>query len=82
MLQRSENQTIESSPVREQSRRRGLSWTKAESKIRRLHRAGLDELDEEQSRRLYSLELSASRHAGESPRRLLEKAKAVVNRAR
>lgn len=70
--------SVDSSPVRSQSRRRGLSWCTAESKIRKLHRAALDELTEEESRRLYSLELSASRHAGESPRRLLEKAKAVV----
>lgn len=78
MLLRSDNQTLSSSPVRARSRRRGLSWTTAEQKIRKLHRAALDELTEEESRRLYSLELSASRHAGESPRRLLEKAKAVV----
>ena len=69
------------SPVRSKSRRRGLSWTKAEQKIRRLHRAALDDLSEEASRRLYGLELSASRHAGESPRVLLERAKRVVRRA-
>jgi len=81
MLLRSENQTLTSSPVRSESRRRGLSWTTAEKKIRRLHRTALDELTEAESRRLYSLELSASRHAGESPRRVLEKAKSLVRRA-
>jgi len=67
-----------SSPVRSKSRRRGLSWTMAEKKIRKLHRAALDDVTEEKSRRLYSLELSASRHAGTSPRALLEKAKALL----
>ena len=50
----------------------------AESKIRKLHRAALDEITEEESRRLYHLELSASRHAGKSPRHVLEQAKRVV----
>jgi len=78
MLERSSTQRLTSSPVRSKSRRRGVSWTTAEKKIRKLHRAALDDITEEQSRRLYSLELSASRHAGESPQRLLEKAKCVV----
>jgi len=78
MLQRSKNQSLQSSPVRSESRRRGLSFTEAESKIRTLHVSALDDLDEDESRRLYQLEMSASRHAGESPRVLLEKAKRVV----
>jgi len=78
MLLRSDDQTLTSSPVRSNSRRRGPSWTTAEKKIRKLHRAALDDLTEEQSRRLYSLELSASRHAGKSPRFLLEKAKRIL----
>lgn len=80
MLERSQNQTLTSSLVRAKSRRSGLSWTTAEQKIRKLHRAALDDvnLTEEQSHRLYSLELSASRHAGTSPRALLEKAKRIV----
>jgi hypothetical protein len=73
--------SIQSSPVRAESRRRGLSWTEAESKIRKLHVAALDELTEQQSRRLYDLELTASRHAGTSPRSLLEKAKRVLPNA-
>lgn len=73
-------QTLTSSPVRSESRRRGLRWTTAERKIRKLHRAALKDiaLTEDDSRRLYALELSASRHGGESPRRLLERAKRVV----
>lgn len=78
MLERSSTQTLESSPVRSKSRRRGLTWTTAESKIRKLHVAALGEITEEQSRRLYSLELSASRHAGTSPRALLEQAKRIL----
>ena len=78
MLQRSPTQTLTSSPVRSQSRRRGLSWTTAESKIRKLHRAAFDDITEEESHRLYHLELSASRHAGKSPRHVLEQAKRVV----
>ena len=80
MLERSPTQTLTSSPVRPQSRRRDLSWTTAESKIRKLHRAALDEITEEESRRLYHLELSASRHAGKSPRHVLEQAKRVVRK--
>jgi len=67
-----------SSPVRSKSRRRGLSWTMAEKKIRKLHRAALDEVTEEQSRRLLDLELTAARHAGASPRLLLKKAKRIL----
>jgi len=78
MLQRSDNQTLESSPVRSESRRRGLSWTEAESKIRKLHAAAIDELTEQQSRRLLDLEITAARHGGASPRALLEKAKGVL----
>ncbi|MCS3662326.1 hypothetical protein GGP68_003767 [Salinibacter ruber] len=78
MLQRSSTQTLTSSPVRSESRRRGLSWTTAEKKIRKLHRASLDDVTEDESRRLYHLELSASRHAGKSPRFLLEQAKALL----
>jgi len=78
MLLRSENQSLISSPVRAQSRRSGLSWTEAESKIRTLHVAALDDLDEDESRRLYQLEMSASRHAGASPSVLLEKAKRIL----
>ncbi|MCS3712119.1 hypothetical protein GGP61_003757, partial [Salinibacter ruber] len=59
MLQRSSTQTLTSSPVRSESRRRGLSWTTAEKKIRKLHRASLDDVTEDESRRLYHLELSA-----------------------
>jgi len=73
--------SLNSSPVRSKSRRRGLSYTEAESKIRKLHRAALDQLTEDESRRLYSLELSASRHAGDSPRVLLERAKRVIRSA-
>jgi len=78
MLLRSESQSLTSSPVRAESRRSGLSWTEAESQIRSLHVSALDDLDEDESRRLYQLEMSASRHAGTSPRVLLEKAKRVV----
>jgi hypothetical protein len=78
MLERSQSQTLTSSPVRSRSRRRGVSWTTAEKKIRKLHVAALDGITEEESRRLYSLELSASRHAGTSPRVLLEKAKRIL----
>ena len=81
MLQRSPSQTLTSSPVRSQSRWRGLSWTTAESKIRKLHRAALDDIAGGESRRLYHLELSASRHAGKSPWHLLEQAKRVVGRS-
>lgn len=73
--------SVDSSPVRADSRRSGLSYAEAESKIRKLHEAALDELNEQQSRRLYSLEMSASRHAGASPRALLEKAKRVLSNA-
>jgi len=78
MLERSSTQTLTSSPVRSESRRRGVSWTTAEKKIRKLHVAALDDVTEEESRRLYHLELSASRHAGKSPRHVLEQAKAVL----
>ncbi len=82
MLERSSTQTLTSSPVRSESRRRGLSWTTAEKKIRKLHEAALNDvaadLTEDESRRLYHLELSASRHAGKSPRHVLEQAKAVL----
>ena len=81
MLERSSTQTLTSSPVRSESRGSGLSWTTAESKIRKLHRAALDEITEEGSHRLYHLELSASRHAGKSPRHALEQAKRVVGRS-
>ena len=77
-LSRSDTQTLTSSPVRSESRRRGISWTTAEKKIRKLHVAALDDVTEEESRRLYHLELSASRHAGKSPRHVLEQAKALV----
>ncbi len=78
MLERSSTQTLTSSPVRSKSRRRGLSYTTVESKIRRLHVAAVDELTEEQSRRLYQLELAAARHGGDSPRAVLEKAKRIL----
>ena len=78
MLERSSTQILTSFPVQSQSRRWPLSWTTAESKIRKLHRAALDEITEEESRRLYHLELSASRHAGKSPRHLLEQAKQIL----
>jgi hypothetical protein len=83
MLERSSTQTLTSSPVRSKSRRRGLSWTEAEFKIRKLHVAALDEddLTEEQSRRLYQLELAAARHGGDSPRAVLEKAKRILPNA-
>jgi hypothetical protein len=81
MLLRSESQTLDFSPVRSESWRRGLNWTTAESKICKLHRAALGELTEEESRRLYSLELSASQHAGKSPRRLLERANRITGNA-
>jgi hypothetical protein len=78
MLERSSTQTLTSSPVRSESRRRGISWTTAEKKIRKLHRAATGDVTEDESRRLYHLELSASRHAGKSPRHVLEQAKAVL----
>jgi hypothetical protein len=78
MLERSSTQSLTSSPVRSKSRRRGVSWTTVESKIRDLHVDALDELDEVQSRRLYALELAASRHAGESPRALVRRAKSIL----
>jgi len=67
-----------SSPVRAESRRSGLTWATVEQKIRKLHRAAVDDLTGQQSRRLYALELSASRHAGRSPRVLLETAKRIL----
>jgi hypothetical protein len=78
MTERS-SQYLDSSPVRSESRRRGLRWTTAEAQIRALHVDALDELDEEQSRRLYALELAASRHAGESPRALVQRAEQVLS---
>ena len=78
MLERSSTQTLNSSPVRSKSRRRGLSWNTAEQKIRKLHQAATGDVTEDESRRLYHLELSASRHAGKSPRHVLEQAKALV----
>jgi len=78
MLLRSEDQSLTSSPVRSESRRRGVSWSTAEKKIRKLHVAALDDVTEDESRRLYHLELSASRHAGKSPRHVLGQAKALV----
>ena len=77
-LQAPATRSLSSSPVRSKSRRRGISWATAESKIRKLHRAALDEITEDESRRLYRLELSASRHAGRSPRHVLEQAKRVL----
>lgn len=73
--------SIDSSPVRAESRRSGLRWTTVEQKIRKLHVAALDELTEAGSRRLYDLELCASRHSAESPRLLLERAKRVLPNA-
>ncbi len=67
-----------SSPAQFESSRRPLSWTGCERKVRTLHSDASEDLDREQSRRLYSLELSASRHAGTSPRHLLEQAKQVL----
>ncbi len=78
MLERSSTQTLTSSPVRSEPRRRGVSWSTVEKKIRKLHRASLDDVTEDESRRLYHLELSASRHAGKSPRHVLEQAKTVL----
>ena len=78
MLLRSEAQSLESSPVHAESRRRGLRWTDAESKIRALHVDALGELSEAQSRRLYQLELAASRHSAESPRALVQRAERVL----
>jgi hypothetical protein len=72
--------SIQSSPVRAESRRRGLSWTEAESKIRKLHAAAIDddELTEDESLRLLDLEITAARHGGASPRALLEEAKGIL----
>ena len=70
--------SIQSSPVRAESRRSDLRWTTVEQKIRKLHAAAIDELTEEQSRRLFDLELTAARHGGASPRSLLEKAKRIL----
>ncbi|WP_263784389.1 hypothetical protein [Salinibacter grassmerensis] len=67
-----------SSLTQSESSRRDLSWTGCERAVRTLHSDASDDLDRAQSRRLYSLELSASRHAGESPRRLLEQAKRIL----
>jgi len=78
MLLRSEDQSLTSSPVRSKSRRRGLSWATAEQKIEKLARAAVDELTKDEARRLYRLKLSASMHAGRSPRFVLEQAKAVL----
>lgn len=55
-----------------------MSWNTVEQEIRKLARAAIGELTKEEARRLYLLELSASRHAGESPDRLLERAKNVL----
>jgi len=62
---------LERSPTR-------LSWADCEQKIRKLHRAATGDVTEDESRRLYHLELSASRHAGKSPRHVLEQAKAIL----
>lgn len=56
----------------------GTSWNAVEQKIRELARAAVGELTNEDARRLYHLELSASRHSGKSPDRLLERARNVV----
>ncbi len=61
----------------ERSSTQTLTWADCEQKIRKLHRAAQD-VTEDESRRLYHLELSASRHAGKSPRHVLEQAKAVL----
>jgi hypothetical protein len=78
MTERS-SQYLDSSPVRSESRRRGLRWTTAEAQIRALHVDALDELDEAESRRLYALELAAARHAGESPRSLVQRAEQLLS---
>lgn len=78
-LESSPTRFLTSSPARSNPRQPVLSWTEAESKIRKLHQAGLDGISEDQSWRLYQLELSASRRAGESPQRVLEQAKAVLS---
>ena len=69
---------VDSSPVRAESRRSGLSWTEAESKIRKMLRASADELPKKDANDLYRLALCASRHAGESPRHLLQRAKRIA----
>lgn len=63
------------SPVRTAS---GLTWTKVELKIRRLARAGAEDLPIDVVRTLYHLELQAAQHAAVTPRSLLERAKRLV----
>lgn len=60
------------------SNRSGMSWNTVEQEIRKLARAAVEELTKEEARRLYQLELSASRHAGESPAHLLKRARNVL----
>lgn len=66
------------SPIVGSSNRGSMSWNTVEQEIRKLARAAIGELTKEEARRLYHLELSASRHAGESPGHLLERAKNVL----
>ncbi|WP_157942210.1 hypothetical protein [Salinibacter altiplanensis] len=72
------SRSVSSSPVQSPSSRRELSWTGCEREVRKLHTDASEDLDRPQSRRLYALELSASRHAGKSPHHLLEQAKRVL----
>lgn len=67
-----------SNPSLSRSDTQTLTWADCEQKIRKLHRAATGDVTEDESRRLYHLELSASRHAGKSPRHALEQAKAVL----
>jgi hypothetical protein len=65
------SQEVTSPPVR--------SWTDAESQIRRWHRDALGELTEQESRRLYALELAASRHAATSPLATVQGARRILS---
>ncbi len=58
--------------------RRDMSWNAVEQKIRERARAAIDEMTNEEARRLYQLALRASRHSGESPGKLLERAETVL----
>jgi hypothetical protein len=68
--------TAQPSTTNAESSRHEIAWNTAEQKIRKLARSA--ELTKEEAHRLYRLELSASRHSGESPGRLLKEAERIL----
>ncbi len=65
------SENLTSPPVR--------SWTDAEAQIRQLHRNAAGAVTESESRRLYALELAASRHAATSPLSAVQGAKRILS---